>query len=77
MLEMVEARRNADKVEQRYDLFSGLLDASQEEMNNGAALSDEELIGKHSNVAPFLVLGRHIYSVFQEICSYLILLDMR
>ena len=77
MLEMVEARRTSCEVEDRHDLFSGLLDASQEEMNNGAALSDEELIGKNSNVAPFLVLGRHVYSVFQEICSYLILLDMR
>jgi cytochrome P450 len=53
MLEMVEARRTSHEVEERHDLFSGLLDASQEEMNNGQALSDEELLGKCSVVAPF------------------------
>ncbi len=42
---MVEARRNADKVEERYDLFSGLLDAARDESDNEAGLSDEELIG--------------------------------
>jgi hypothetical protein len=46
MLEMVEARRNADIVEERYDLFSGLLDAAQDEPDNGAALSEEELTGE-------------------------------
>ena len=77
MLEMVETRRTSHEVEERHDLFSGLLDSSREEMNNGAMLSDEELLGKHTNVALFLVLGRPIYSVFQEICSCLILLDTR
>ena len=48
MLEMVEARRNTDKVEQHHDLFSGLLDAAQDEPDNGVALSEEELIGKYS-----------------------------
>ena len=42
---MVEARKNGDKVEERYDLFSGLLDAAQDELNNGATLNDDELIG--------------------------------
>jgi hypothetical protein len=41
MLEMVEARRNADKEEQRHDLFSGLLEAA----DDGEALNDEELLG--------------------------------
>ncbi len=45
MLEMVEARRNADKVEERHDLFSGLLDAARDETDSRAALTDEELIG--------------------------------
>ena len=48
MLEMVEARRNTDKVEQHHDLFSGLLDAAQDEPDNGVALSEEELIGKYN-----------------------------
>ena len=51
MLEMVEARRTSSEAEQRYDLFSGLLDASQEELDDGGVLSDEELIGEHSSVA--------------------------
>ena len=45
MLEMVEARKNSDKVEECYDLFSGLLDAAQDEPGSEAALSDDELIG--------------------------------
>ena len=48
MLEMVEARRNTDRVEQHHDLFSGLLDAAQDEPDNEVALSEEELIGKYN-----------------------------
>jgi hypothetical protein len=48
MVEMVEARKNLDKVEQRYDLFSGLLDAAQDESGSEAALGDDELIGGYS-----------------------------
>jgi hypothetical protein len=48
MVEMVEARGNADEVEQRYDLFSGLLDAAQDEPGSKAAISDNELIGGFS-----------------------------
>ena len=42
MLEMVEDRRNADKAEQRHDLFSGLLEAA----DDGEALNDDELLGE-------------------------------
>jgi len=45
MLEMVEARKGADRVDECYDLFSGLLDATQDEPGSEAALSDDELIG--------------------------------
>ena len=48
MLEMVEARKHADKAEEHYDLFSGLLDAAQGELGSEAALSDDELIGWYS-----------------------------
>jgi len=67
MLEMVEARRNVDKGEQRYDLFSGLLDATQNELNSEATLSDEELIGGLSRSFIILVkllthpLRKHVY----------------
>ena len=52
MLEMVEARRNGDKVEERHDLFSGLLDAAQDELD-GTGLSDDELIGWYSTLQSF------------------------
>jgi hypothetical protein len=48
MLEMVEARRNSDNVEQCHDLFNGLLNAAQDELDDGAALTDDELIGEFS-----------------------------
>ncbi len=50
MLEMVESRRNADKVEERHDLFSGLLDAAQGELDSEAMLSDDELMGGYSTL---------------------------
>jgi hypothetical protein len=53
MLEMVETRRNADTVEQRHDLFNGLLDAAQDELSNGSALNDDELIGGYSTLPSF------------------------
>lgn len=58
MLEMVEARRNGDKVEERYDLFSGLLDAAQNEPETEAMLSDEELIGGYSNLQSFSLIWK-------------------
>ena len=45
MLEMVKARRESDKVEERYDLFSGLLDAAQDEQGGEVVLNDDELMG--------------------------------
>ena len=49
MPEMVEDRRNADKVDERHDLFGGLLDAAQGELGSEVALSDEEAIGGYLN----------------------------
>ena len=43
----MEARRNAGIVEARYDLFSGLLDAAQDEPDDEAAITEEEVIGKY------------------------------
>ena len=57
MMEMVKARRGGDKVEQRYDLFSGLLDAAQGEHNSEVALNDEELMGGYSASESFGILG--------------------
>lgn len=44
MLEMIDNRRNAEKKEERYDLFSSLLDASEED-DGPAKLTDRELLG--------------------------------
>ena len=66
MLEMVEARRNADKGEQRYDLFSGLLDAAQNELDGEATLSNEELIGAHSISRSFSILGKWLTHPFRK-----------
>jgi hypothetical protein len=76
MLEMVEARRNSDNVEQRHDLFNGLLDAAQDELDDGAALSDEELIGGYS-MSHRLNFWKLLHPRSQETCSYFFLLDMR
>ena len=76
MTEMVEARRNADKVE-RYDLFSGLLDAAQDEHGGEGAISNEELIGGYINVRIVQHSWKKTYPPFQETCLYFFLLDMR
>ena len=46
---MVHARRNAETNEERYDLFSGLLDAVDGDLNGSAAITEDELIGKCSS----------------------------
>ena len=52
---MVETRRTSSEAEHRYDLFSGLLDASAEELDDGGVLNADELIGKRSNVVPLRI----------------------
>jgi hypothetical protein len=66
MLEMVEERRNADKVEERYDLFSGLLDAAQNETDSEAALTEEELIGGYSTPRSLGILGKHLTCLLRK-----------
>lgn len=45
MIEMIQARKTAEKKEERYDLFSSLLDANEEETDGNTKLSDSELMG--------------------------------
>ena len=45
MREMIEARRAAPNLEERQDLFSRLINASQTEKDGTAMLSDDELMG--------------------------------
>jgi hypothetical protein len=80
MVEMVEARRNGDNVEERYDLFSGLLDAAQAEQGSESAISDEEVIGEYSTSGSlsFGILGKCLTRpTYQETCLSFYLLDMR
>ncbi|KAK0466747.1 cytochrome P450 [Desarmillaria tabescens] len=51
MLEMIRHRRTSDKKEERYDLFSGLLDANEGDISQ---LSESELIG---NIFIFFLAG--------------------
>ena len=48
MVEMIDVRRNAETREERYDLFSGLLDAADEGLDGAAAITEQELIGNCS-----------------------------
>ena len=52
---MVEARRSAEVKEERYDLFSSLLDANEGELDSTAKLSNSALIDAlvRSFVPPF------------------------
>lgn len=45
MIEMIEERRGSEKKEQRYDLFTSLLDANEEESDGITKLSDSEVMG--------------------------------
>jgi hypothetical protein len=75
MLEMVEARKDADQVEIRYDLFSGLLDAAQDDPGSEAALSDDELIGWYTNPQDHSQKKSHLSC--QETCFFFFLPDTR
>ena len=76
MLEMVETHRNPDKAEQLHDLFSGLLDAAEEELHDSAVLSDRELVGEYPISHRFAHWGAS-YSLSWEICLSFFLLGMR
>ena len=65
MFEMVEERRNGNKGEGRHDLFSCLLDATLDESNSDALLSDEELVGD-SPLRLFNVLRSHLTLPIRE-----------
>jgi len=54
MVELVDSRRNAETKEERYDLFSGLLDAAQGDLDGGTAITEQELI---ANTFIFLLAG--------------------
>jgi hypothetical protein len=45
MVDLIQDRKTSEKQEQRYDLFSGFLDANDDEDLNEAKLSMKELFG--------------------------------
>ncbi|PSR76586.1 hypothetical protein PHLCEN_2v8344 [Hermanssonia centrifuga] len=47
LVEMIRARKESEKKEERYDLFSSLLDANEEEEDGQVKLQDSELIGMY------------------------------
>ena len=57
MRHMIDARKGAEKKEERYDLFSSLLDANDEESDGNAKLSDDELMG---NIFIYLIAGHEV-----------------
>lgn len=52
MVEMIHSRKNSEKGEQRYDLFSSLLEANDDEDISGGdvKLSTSELLGRLNNI---------------------------
>ena len=54
MLEMIRARRSGEKRDEQHDLFSGLLDAADEEAAGRVAISDRELMGKPNHYPTIL-----------------------
>jgi hypothetical protein len=72
MVEMVNARRNAETKGEHHDLFSGLLDASDNDLDGAAAITEEELIGECYHIAHE---GSH--PPYQGICLSSFSLDMR
>ena len=47
MLELMEKRRTSGTKQDRHDLLSGLLDASDQDVDGSSRLTDMEVLGKH------------------------------
>jgi hypothetical protein len=45
MVEMVDDRRSAETKQERYDMFSNLLDAAHDNPDGSVAITEQELIG--------------------------------
>ena len=61
---MIDARKGSQKKEERYDLFSSLLDANDQESDGTAKLSDDELMG---NIFIYLIAGHEVGSWLSSI----------
>ena len=65
MRDMIDARKGSQKREERYDLFSSLLDANMDEelAKTGGTLADSELLG---NIFIFLLAGHEVCLAFSN-----------
>jgi cytochrome P450 len=66
MSEMIHERRVSEKKEERYDLFSSLLDASDDVSAGDNQLSDSELRG---NIFIFMLAGHEVRRKVRAICA--------
>lgn len=80
---MIQTRRSSDKTEERHDLFSNLLDASEDANHSvdGAKMTDSELSGRCScllflfklltpssgNIFIFLLAGHEVSGTWGDI----------
>jgi hypothetical protein len=68
MQELIDARRSGEKFEDKADLFSNLLAASEEEADDRVKLTDQELISEPSDpilqvgsLEPLEIFRRHLH----------------
>ncbi|KZP15280.1 cytochrome P450 [Athelia psychrophila] len=74
MIELIQARRTAEKREERYDLFSSLLDANDDSEDGEATLTTEELLGNmfifqlagHETTAHTLCFAFGLLALYQD-----------
>ena len=63
MKEMIQARKGKKKKDERYDLFSSLLDANEDEQDDAASkLSDSELMGEQETHLQRITLMNYVYA---------------
>ena len=56
---MISARRTTEKKEERYDLFTSLLEANEDELDGSNKLSDQELLGECLSI-PLEIYGNSV-----------------
>ncbi|KZV61166.1 cytochrome P450 [Peniophora sp. CONT] len=71
MSQMIDSRKHAEKKEERYDLFSSLLDAANDDSDGEPKLTDSELIG---NIFIFMLAGHETTAHTLAFCFALLAL---
>ncbi len=65
MLDMCAVRRTSGTKEDKHDLFSSLLDASDEDVDQGAKLTDRELLGLSCLLMHYLKQS-HCHTLYRQ-----------